>query len=146
MNTPEHPFSEETEKLYMQASNGNAEALQFLCMFNKYCHGIDDIVDGEVKDAEGIISIFLSAGTVFSHSYWQVNGRDLYMTLVLLTNDYADSTKPTEVMKDLLRFSGNNMIKAVAFLCGGYGNLRNISTKLNDLAFKEHHNSDNQPI
>ena len=134
-----NPFVEDVEKLYMEASNGNDEAFKFLIGFNNYCHGIDDIVDGEVKDSEGIVAIFFTAAVIFHNNYWIKNSKHLLPVLILITNDYVDSNNEKEKLRDMLRFCGNNMIKIVAFIEGGYELMRQVSPKLNALSYREHH-------
>jgi hypothetical protein len=48
---------------------GNAEALDFLCLWGRYCHEIDDIVDGERTGKQEIIGTFALAVRVYSHPF-----------------------------------------------------------------------------
>lgn len=130
---------EEAERLYDEIAMGNKEAYLFIHAWQQYCHSIDDIVDGDVKDSEGIISTFFTAAAIFNSNFWKEYGKELYLVVALITNDYVDSNNTLMPQKDFLRGTGNNMLMAIAFIIGGYSHMRNISPKLRILSFKEHH-------
>lgn len=139
-------MTEKLERLYQEASCGNEEAFKFLLAWNKYCHGIDDVIDDQIKDPQQIISIFVLGTSLYNSNFWIKFQRDLYLTVILIANDFCDSNLEIEPFKDILRFSGNYMVKSVAFICGGYDCMRNISNKLNIASYTDHHTEKGEPI
>jgi hypothetical protein len=118
----------------MKAANGNAEAAEFLCLWARYCHAVDDVVDGDTKDAEGIISAFALAPLVYGNAFYLENISALRVVALLVSNMYADSeemratpTKWARQFADVYRHAGNEMVMAVALICGGYEHVRAVS-------------------
>lgn len=136
---------EEVEQLYLTIAHGDEEAYKFILAWQAYCHGIDDIVDGEVKDVEGKVAVFFTAAAIFTSNYWAKNKHALYPLVAIITGDYVDSNTSIP-QADVLRGSGNNMLIAVAFLQGGYSLMRHITPKLRKLSWEYHHTLDSKPI
>jgi hypothetical protein len=132
---------------------GNDEAKSFLLLWRAYVHGIDDIVDGDVKDGEGIIRVFLLAAELYSHPFYLRHLASLKQVVVNCTNAFADCVpweKHGEAWQqqwaDHYRHFGSEMVLAVAYLCGGYDNMRRISPQLRAICWHEHHDKDGKPI
>jgi len=137
---------EQWERLFHDISNGNENAYMFLCAWSKYCHGIDDIVDKDISDAESIVGVFFTCTAIYSSAFWQAYSVQLFNVVALVSNDYVDSNDESIKDKDSLRFSGNYMLLAVANICGGYQHMRKFSRLLREIAYKEHHNDKGEPI
>lgn len=149
--------SDSLSSLFVHACNGNESALQFLVLFNQYAHGIDDVIDsardGAPKDPEFVLSTFAMGCNVFSHPFYQANIVRLQPVVYLITSAYADSVKWEKSDRDglrrtadVLRFCGNEMVFAIAVICGGYEHLRTISPALREKSWDGHHSSDGTSI
>lgn len=134
------PTQEELERIYQEAANGNDEAFRFIVAWQTYCHGIDDLVDEDIKEKRQTINLFFQAATLYSSNYWLKYSHALYPLIALITVDFADSNEPEMPNSQFLAASGNNMIKAVAFIQGGYSLLEQVSGKLNKLSARTHGN------
>lgn len=135
--------------LYDEACCGNREAMIFVIHWNLYCHGIDDIIDGEdsVKPQESVLAVFSEANVLYTLPFYREHWMKLQTVVQLVTNAYADSvawegdgSRDRRTMADVLRFAGNEMIFAVALICGGYANMRRISGRIREQSWKDHHN------
>jgi hypothetical protein len=138
--------------LYAAACNGNDSALSFVIAFNKYAHGIDDIIDGDMTDKEEIIKVFVQGNIVFGHPFYLANITRLQPVYMLCASAYADSVKwggsdkdGQRSMADVLRFVGNEMLFAVALICGGYELLRAISPAIRERSWLDHHDEKGEP-
>lgn len=127
------------QELYRTIANGNEDAYRFVVGWQAHSHSVDDIIDGEAKSPEQIIASFFSLTVIHQSNYWIKNREYLYITVALVTSDYADSNIKDMPQADFLRSTGNNLLKAVAFLEGGYSLLRKVSPIINRLSYKEHH-------
>lgn len=136
---------EELERLYQEIANGDEEAFRFVIAWQLYCHGIDDIVDGDEKSSEGIVAVFFTSCELYNSNFWLRHGRELHILVPVITNDYADSNsqnkKITKEQKDFLRSTGNNMLLAVSYITGGYPLMRKLSPKIREMSFREHHDT-----
>lgn len=125
----------------------NESAAEFLRLWRTYVHGIDDIIDGDTKDFEGVIRVFMQAAFVYSHPFYLSNLPSLRQIAINCTNAYADSVRwerDSEEWKrnfsDHYRHFAAEMVIAIAFLCGGYDHMRAASVMLRELCWCEHHN------
>lgn len=118
----------------MKFAHGNVEAAEFLCLWSRYCHAVDDVVDGDTKDAEGIISAFAQAPLVYGHPFYLEHMSALRVVALLVSNMYADSEDMARGSEpwhhqfaEAYRHAGNEMVMAVALICGGYEHMRDVS-------------------
>lgn len=125
---------------------GNASAAEFLCLWGRYCHAIDDVVDGDTKDAEGIISAFALAPLVFGHPFYIENISALRVVTLLVSNMYADSEALAggdklwmKQFANVYRHAGNEMVLAAALICGGYEHMRAISFEQRATCYETQH-------
>lgn len=139
----------ETVKLYDSVCCGNRDALMFVFHWGIYCHGIDDIIDGNpsMQKSEEIISAFAQANVLYSLPFYRDNWSRLQPVVMLVTNAYADSVSfegseeaGKKTMSDVLRFAGNEMLFAVALICGGYAHMRKLSAEIRENSWRDHHN------
>jgi hypothetical protein len=138
--------------LIAQAANGNAQAREFLVLWNLYCHEIDDLVDGPTRPTpERLIAAFAKAAVLYSHEFWILHHRTLLPVVLLVTNSYADSVEMESMegwparVADVIRCAGNEMICAVALLTGGYEHMRTLSPRLRAASHYEHHDQEGMP-
>ena len=138
---------DELQKLYAAATEGDPEAAQFVVRWHHYCHMVDDRVDDMESKAEDKVQTSVLANILYSEPFYQKHVRELHMVVILVSNAYMDSVNWAQApdrwkqeTADVLRFSGNEMILAVAFIRGGWKRVRQISEGLRELAYREHHN------
>ena len=134
------------------AVNGNAEARDFLYAWHTYLHLIDDIVDGD-KPAAEIVTATRWASAIYGLPFYLQHRGTLFPIIQLITCEYEDANEmaaATEPWKrqaaDVLRHSGANMVRIVAFLTGGYNAMRKVSPLLREACYFNHHTSDGTPI
>lgn len=140
--------------LYDEASCGNPDALRFLFHWNIFCHGIDDLIDAPTRATPGeVIDAFAQANILYTHPFYQAHAVKLQMVVMLVTNAYADSVfwehekrSGLSAMADVLRFAGNEMVFAVALICGGYQHMRRISMRVRENSWITHHDETGKPI
>ena len=148
----------ETVEILTKASAGNADALRFLMHFCAYAHAIDDIIDDlwakkDVPPAR-ILDTFAQANILYSQPFYQANTASLQPVVMLVTNAYADSVEweqrgtgeGEKRMADVRRFAGNEMLLAVALVCGGYKAMRELSPIIYNRSWREHHDAAGQPV
>lgn len=134
-------------KLYDEVTLGNSDALRFLFHWNLFCHAIDDLIDGPDRaEPEDVVSAFAEANVLYTLPFYQANCIKLQTTVMLITNSYADSIgwEKSEKdghrkMADVLRFAGNEMVFAVALICGGYQHMRRVSAGIRERSWMDHH-------
>jgi hypothetical protein len=112
----------------------NPEAQSFIQAWVRYCHEVDDIIDGERTSAEEILATFVVAMLVCSHPFYLRHIAELRGLAMCITNMYADSVawEKSQIpwqhqFADCYRHAGNEMIMAVARLCGGWEHARKFS-------------------
>lgn len=139
-------IGETQEQRIMRVCNGNQEAYEFLCLWARWCHEIDDIIDGDRKGAEAIIATFALAPVVLSHSFYIRHLLALRSVVMLVINMYADSVSwefgHEQWKRDLAncyRHAGNEMVFAVAQLCGGYEHVRTVSQEQRQICYLKQH-------
>lgn len=137
--------------LYRQAANGDVEALNFLLLFHDYAHRIDDFIDESKRDPEELLAILAYANILYSTPFYSRNAGRLHLVVAGLTNAFGDSLAwagNTETWKsewaDKLRFAGNDMVLAIAMICGGFKHMRELSPMTKELSWMCHHGEDGQ--
>lgn len=132
---------------------GNQQAIDFLVLWREYVHGIDDIVDGDLKNGDGIIRVFSQAAVLYSSPFYRQHCDRLQLIVLLITNAYSDSVRfekrTEEWMRncaDVLRHAGAEMTRAVMLICGGYDHLRLHSAHLHSICRNEHTDASGKPI
>jgi hypothetical protein len=141
-----------TDMLMQSAANGDRLAHEFLVLWNLYCHAIDDLIDApERPDPDQVLAGFMQAAVLYSHPFFRTHATSLLPVVANVTNTYADSVRMERMegwpaqAADVLRFCGNDMVTAVAFITGGYGHMRDLSGKLRFVSQQEHHDDGGQP-
>jgi hypothetical protein len=144
-------MNETDEQRALRICNGNASAAEFLCLWARYCHAADDVVDGDTKDAEGVINAFALAPLVFGHPFYLDNMSALRVVALLVSNMYADSEDMKDGGKpwmrqfaDVYRHAGNEMVLAVALICGGYEHVRAISFEQRATCYETQHKEERE--
>lgn len=139
MSIIDFPQQEILEKLYKEIANNDEEAYKFIIAWQKYCHQVDDTVDEDLE-CESIVESHFTAFAIYNSNYWMKYKDLLGILIPLITSDYIDSNISTLPNIELLRGNGNLMLKAIAFIQGGWVLLRSVSPQINNLSYTEHHN------
>ena len=141
------------KELATKVANGNDEALVFLGLWANYAHGIDDIVDEDIKGAEAIMHVFMLGHLVYNCPFFVRNRACLDAVMVHTYGLYTDSERLKKEGKtwatayaDIIRCCGNDVVRAVAYIVGGFEHMQAISLCLAEESYKEHHNEKNEPI
>ena len=139
--------------LHQLIAKDNQQALDFLILWATYCHEVDDIIDNKINDPEKILRVFVTAAEVYNHPFYVRYQSYLYSLVIVISNAYADSVKwshsmvdAQHKMSDVLRHAGNDMLFAVAFICGGYEHLRTVSSTLREQSWLNHHDDKGNSI
>jgi len=141
----------DVEELIDLASGTNPEAKAFLYAWHRYCHLIDDVVDGEeptIKAAQ----VGRWANDLYSSAFYQRFSVVLGPQVQLITCHYEDSVEMEKskerwqrTVADVIRSNGADMVRMVAFIVGGYSLMRQISIPLRALCWREHHTIEGDP-
>lgn len=141
-----------TDAIYDLAAAGNPAAREWLELWNRYCHAIDDLVDEPMRPGpEVLVGTFVQAAELYTHPFWRQYGPALLPVVVIVSNAYTESVGWERQpgwpgnLADVLRFAGNEMVRAVAGICGGYARVRDVSRLLWGASIGEHHDSQGKP-
>ena len=139
------------DELVARVVGDNREAAAFLVAWHRYCHLLDDIVDGDASPASAI-QLGRWANDLYSSPFYRANQGALAPLVQLITCHYEDSTEMVksenawEVHEaDVIRHAGADMVRVVAWLLGGYGHMRAVSRDIRSACYHEHHDADGVP-
>jgi hypothetical protein len=132
---------------------GNAAAFSWLALNRAYVHAIDDLIDNAERDPEAILKTFWLAAELYTHPFFRDHWQALKAVLANVTNAYADSVafeRSGEGWKhawaDHWRHVGAEAMLQVAYICGGYENMRRFSADIRSVCHWAHHSPEGQPI
>lgn len=144
--------SELDNKQLIRLCNGNEEAMQWIQLGRIYCHEIDDLIDVDVPKADRLSAaeracfIGYLAKELYTHPFFLKNSAALGQAMINNTNNYADSVRWEGSSigwqrnhSDWARHGWLDVCLVVAFICGGYQNMRNESAELRTVAYVDHH-------
>lgn len=139
------------EEIVKTAANGDAEAHAFLVAWLRWIHLIDDITDGDVPARQTVLVGRWSCD-LFCCPFFQRYHTSLLPLIQLMSCTFEDSLDlesspyPHErTIADVIRHTGGDMIRLVAFITGGYELMRTVSVPLRRVCYADHHNSDGTP-
>lgn len=142
----------ELAAFYRECCCGREDAFLFLLAFHRHAHVVDDLID-EGWTAEGMLGAFAMEQEVSAMPFYRRHEAELRMAWALVRNGYADAVAferrvagPERRIADVIRFAGNEMVRAVAFICGGWDHLRVVSPLLWALSWKGHHNESGEGV
>lgn len=121
---------------------GDREAMDFLGLWARYCHEIDDIVDGARTDKQAILSTFALAMMVYSHPFYLRNLMELRAIALMVGVLYGDSVAWEDEngwrkeFSKVYRHAANEMVLAVAVICGGYDHARSVAGEQRKVCFE----------
>jgi len=135
-------------ELYREAGCNQADAVDFLFAWHAYCHELDDVVDNPLspETPEMLLASQVRAACLYTCPFFQQNAAALRPLVFLIASAWGDSVKfehsgdsGLRTYGDSLRLVGNEMVCAVALICGGFAHLRRISPRLRKLAWANQH-------
>lgn len=137
--------SEQVNDFLRFAANGDAVASDWLTLWHRYNHAVDDVIDNATWDFESLLALFVTACMCYSHPFYALNRLALQMPVLLATRTYGDSVKwerdPAlwkRQFAEVTRHAGNDVICAVAMLTGGWEHLTKVSAPLLASCFVYH--------
>lgn len=132
---------------------GNQSAIDFLVLWRRYVHHIDDLIDGDLKGPEAMLGVFMQAAFVYTHPFFLEHMMELRQIAINCTNAYADSVmwEKSDVawrreFADHYRHFGTEMVIVIAAICGGYAHARKVSPMLRELCWAGHHDERGSPV
>jgi hypothetical protein len=140
MNDGLHAFAVEVCK-------GDKSAEEFVDLWYRYCHAIDDIVDtmedGRPTAAPNfIVGTFILAAALYNCAFYRRHADVLYGCVLVVTNMYMDSVEWERSPKshrrniaNVLRCCGDEMFFLVAMIVGGWAHARSVSLRIREKDF-----------
>lgn len=135
----------------MMLTCGNESAAHFLSLWNNLIEQADDVVD-ETTTPEFKIQTFQLFNEVYSHPFYLAHVREFSLLIALINNAYADSEACAQSnlewkkqLGDVLRHSAGELIRATAYICGGYEHMRSISMQGHEACWYRQHKADGTP-
>jgi len=139
--------------LLCEACHGNRAAEVFLAIWNKVVHEIDDEIDDDLHSPSRKLRTMVHLNILYSTDFYRIYAPQLKIIVALVTSAYDDSVaweksvhEPEHRMADVLRFSGNEMVLAVAYITGGYERMRKLSPRLRLASWAAHHAESGKPV
>ena len=133
--------------------DGFPDAQEFLLLYSKYVHAIDDVIDEKITDAESVLATFSLAKQVYSCRFYRQHADYLGPLDDLINNTYADSCdweKSASPMKrrdaGALSHSGIDMFFATILICQGRDELRKVSSAIREITHKLHYENTSAKI
>lgn len=142
------------DEILTAAANGNASALEFLRVFARRAHWVDDVVDG---DGKGDIRDPLRGRpfadsmaayecewllTLSGNPFFLAHRAQLVPAMVLALNAWVDSNRSQgtgdrdQVVRDVVKGQWHEVVWLVAWLTGGWTTMREVSGKYRDYDFE----------
>lgn len=139
------------EELLTFVAKGNREAAAFLEAWHRYCHLIDDVVDGDAVPRD-VVKVARWANELYSCPFYRDHAHMLAPIVQLITCHYEDSVDmgKSELAwerreADVIRHCGADMIRIVALMVGGYTHMQAVSRKIREQCYHEHHDEQGNP-
>lgn len=140
------------QEVVKTAANGQPEAEAFLVAWMRWIHLIDDVADGDLH-RRNVVQVSRWACDLFCCAFFQRYRDNLLPLVQLMACTFEDSLdmessaiKWERDIADVIRHTGADMIRIVAFITGGYDLMRHISVPLRRLCYQDHHTLDGKPV
>lgn len=141
------------DRIVRRICGQHIEAIEWLQLGRHYIHLIDDVIDEDLpkanreQGAERMCAIGAMAIALYSHPFFIAHREALGQAMLTCTNAYADSvaweqseTPWQRQCSDWARHSWIEVALVVAYICGGYENMRGCSAELRAMSWADHHN------
>jgi hypothetical protein len=123
--------------LYRRAARGREDAFAFLLAFHAHAHAVDDDIDETGRSRVNVVDRCMEVAVLANSDFWRAHHEALGVVHALIASTYATSVTAPGPLTDTLRLSGNLMVLAVAFLCGGWIHLQAIAAELWPIVLKD---------
>lgn len=136
--------------IYDEIANGNVAARSLLVAWGEFVHELDDAIDRDKPpNAEHTGQVLVNWTLhVSNNPFWREHSPALSGITICSINAYLDAErwKQSPDLKrrryaDAYRSFWDEFYFLVAFLTGGYGHMRLMSSKFRDLAYSAQHES-----
>lgn len=139
-------LEQELNKLFANHPDGNIAEI-FLGNFGKFCHSIDDLIDGDIKNnPENIGAILILALNLYSNIFYRKYQDLLYPLILNIHNTYFDSVKMElsneywqKEQADTLKSVGQEMTLMIIYILGGYEERRRLGILVREHSYKQQH-------
>lgn len=129
----------ELEEVYSFIAKDDTTALLFIKLWTIYCHEFDDLVDEEFNVIE-LVKTNNTLTKLLTSEFFIKYSQLLLPQIYLAAESYQESetNQKDTAIGVYLSHEGNNMLRTVALITGGYDHLVSCSIKIRDLTYKEH--------
>lgn len=146
-------LAKELETIFLDHPDG-AEAKAFLANFGMYCHCIDDLVDGDIKQTPEVFgAVLIMATNLYSCSFYNKYQHILYQVVRGIHHTYFDSVRmerssemKNKEQADALKSVGIQMTLTIIEILSSYANRRRLSQLVYDHAYEKQHDGDGNPL
>ncbi len=129
-------MSTNRDDILIAVAKGNPGALEFLRVFARRAHWIDDVADGDKLDAGeryGCHEIAKHESewllTLSSNQFFLAHRAQLVPAMVLALNAWKDSDRFTGTERDVIKGQWHEVVWLVAFLVGGSRHLHDMTER-----------------
>lgn len=131
------------DDILQAAAKGNASALEFLRVFARRAHWVDDLKDGDKLDAGATYSAeaFLKNEsewllTLSGNAFFLAHRAQLVPAMILALNAWVDSERMPHPTCDVVKGQWHEVVFLVAWLVGGTLHLQEVTRKLRGYDFE----------
>lgn len=124
------------DDILQAAAKGNASALEFLRVFARRAHWVDDLKDGDKLDVGATYSAeaFLKNEsewllTLSGNAFFLAHRAQLVPAMILALNAWVDSERMPHPTCDVVKGQWHEVVWLVAFLVGGSLHLQDITAR-----------------
>lgn len=130
---------DEIRTLYWFTANGDNGAFEFLSHWSVYCHRFDDLVDVDFNALE-LIETNNELLRLTTCKFFRANAEILLPQIYLAAEAYraSEGEEKGTALGIHLSHEGNNMLRVVALITGGFNHLVEVSKKVRGLTYVEH--------
>ena len=122
------------ERILVAAAKGNAAALEFLRVFARRAHWLDDVADGDKLDFGARYSPHDIGDhesewllTVGGNPFFIAHRAQLVPAMILAINAWVDSDRFPDVQRDVIKGQWHEVVWLVAFIVGGLEHLKAVT-------------------
>ncbi len=141
------------EQLFAEICAGNVQAFEFINLWLKHAHFVDDIIDKEVPQQD-IVRSYVEAQYLFTHPFFLEHRDRLYSLHILSAVAYVNSNDlelTHEKLSDSLRSFGSHLLVLVAGICAPEGEpvfdrMCRLGLEIHKQSWSLHHDENNKPI
>lgn len=122
----------ERDSIYRLASGGDLDAYVWLLAFHVWAHRLDDFMDEGPPPRDQVFDLAADAVPLFSGAWYSRHAGTLGPVLAVVADQYRashDLDLPI-TLREGLRLAGNQVVLAVAYLCGGRPLVRQVADRL----------------